>query len=98
MANRELDVIIFGASGFTGKYTVLEAVKILKEYKWGIAGRSKDKLEKVLVEMGKKTEEDLSKIPIIIADISDEGSLKKMAEKCKVSLLACKKNATRKEY
>jgi len=84
MANRELDVIIFGASGFTGKYTVFEAVKILKDYKWGIAGRSKDKLETVLQEMGTKTGEDLSKVPIIIADIGDTESLKKMVEKCKV--------------
>lgn len=36
-----LDVIIFGASGFTGKYTVFEGVKILRGLKWGIAGRSK---------------------------------------------------------
>lgn len=40
MADR-LDVIIFGASGFTGKYCVLEGVKILENLKWGIAGRNK---------------------------------------------------------
>lgn len=38
--SRNLDVIIFGASGFTGKHTVLEGVKILANYKWGIAGRN----------------------------------------------------------
>lgn len=41
MANRHLDVIIFGATGFTGKYTVYEAVKVLSTLKWGIAGRNK---------------------------------------------------------
>lgn len=41
MANRQLDVIIFGATGFTGKYTVYEAVKVLSTLKWGIAGRNK---------------------------------------------------------
>lgn len=84
MTERELDVIIFGASGFTGKNTVLKAVDLLKDFKWGIAGRSKDKLEKVLQEMGQKTETDLSKIPIITASLDNDESLKTMAAKCKV--------------
>lgn len=84
MASRDLDVIIFGATGFTGKYTVLHAVKLLSDLKWGVAGRSQQKLEAVLKEMGKKAETDLSKIPIIIADISDELSLEKMARRAKV--------------
>lgn len=84
MSERELDVIIFGATGFTGKYTVLKAVNLLKDFKWGIAGRSKAKLEKVLQEMGQKAEADLSKIPIITASLDNEESLKTMAAKCKV--------------
>ncbi len=83
---RDLDVIIFGATGFTGKYTVLHAVKLLSDLKWGIAGRSQQKLESVLKEMGKKADTDLSKIPIIIADVADELSLEKMARQAKVYL------------
>lgn len=82
---RDLDVIIFGATGFTGKYTVLHAVKLLSDLKWGIAGRSQQKLEAVLKEMGGKAETDLSKIPIIIADVSDDVSLEKMARQTKVT-------------
>jgi hypothetical protein len=41
MEGDRLDVVIFGASGFTGKYTVYEAVKVLDGLKWGIAGRNK---------------------------------------------------------
>jgi short subunit dehydrogenase-like uncharacterized protein len=41
MAEERLDVIIFGASGFTGKYIVYEGVKILADLKWGVAGRNK---------------------------------------------------------
>lgn len=84
-----LDVIIFGASGFTGKYTVYQSVNILKGLKWGVAGRSKEKLEDVLKEMGNKAETDLSKIPIILADLKDEQSLKKMTEKAKVIVNCC---------
>lgn len=45
MENERLDVLIFGASGFTGKYTVFEGVKILEGLKWGIAGRNKVRSE-----------------------------------------------------
>lgn len=83
MADR-LDIIIFGATGFTGKYTVFEGVKILSKFTWGVAGRSEEKLQAVLKEMGDKSETDLSKIPIILADIDNEDSLKKMAERAKV--------------
>ena len=52
-----LDVIIFGATGFTGKIAVYEVVKLAKEKSitWGIAGRNKNKLENVLKEVEKKT-------------------------------------------
>lgn len=36
-----LDVIIFGVTGYTGKYTVYWATKILKDLRWGVAGRNK---------------------------------------------------------
>lgn len=88
MATR-LDVIIFGASGFTGKYTILEAVKLLSGMTWGVAGRNKEKLEAVLKEMGGKSEKDLSHIPIVIADVKDDESLKKMAEQAKIIVNCC---------
>lgn len=80
----KLDVIIFGATGFTGKYTVLEAVKVLSGLRWGVAGRSKEKLENVLSVMGEKSGTDLSKTPIFIADVSDYESLLKMANEARV--------------
>lgn len=82
---RPLDIVIFGATGFTGKYTILNAVKLLTDFKWGIAGRSQQKLEDVLKEMGEKAETDLSKIPIIVANVDDDASLEKMARQAKVS-------------
>jgi len=52
-----LDVIIFGATGFTGKIAVYEVVKLAKEKSitWGIAGRNRNKLENVLKEVEEKT-------------------------------------------
>jgi short subunit dehydrogenase-like uncharacterized protein len=89
MSSDKLDVIIFGASGYTGKYTVYEGVKVLRGLKWGIAGRNRAKLESVLAEMGKKAGEDLSKIPIILADIEDHKSLVEMAKQAKVIVNCC---------
>ena len=41
---KTLDVIIFGATGFTGKHTVYEAAGILSDMTWGIAGRNEVRL------------------------------------------------------
>ncbi|XP_030573962.1 saccharopine dehydrogenase-like oxidoreductase [Drosophila novamexicana] len=84
METERLDVIIFGATGFTGKYTVYEAVSVLKDLRWGIAGRNREKLQAVLKEMGAKAKKDLSQTPIIIADVNDEDSLLNMAKACRI--------------
>lgn len=88
MSAERLDVIIFGI-GYTGKYAAYESVKILKGMKWGVAGRNKVKLESILKEIGKKAKEDLSKIPIIIADVSDQNTLLEMANKAKIIVNCC---------
>ncbi|XP_036324841.1 saccharopine dehydrogenase-like oxidoreductase [Rhagoletis pomonella] len=87
--SEKLDVIIFGASGFTGKYTVFEAITVLQDYRWGIAGRSQEKLENVLKDMGTKAQKNLMDTPIIIADINNENSLLGMANKCRVLVNCC---------
>ncbi|XP_065370697.1 saccharopine dehydrogenase-like oxidoreductase [Calliphora vicina] len=85
----KLDAIIFGATGFTGKIVVGDALEILKNFKWGIAGRNEGKLQQVLKEVGEKVGKDLSHIPIIVADVSDETSIDNMAKKCKIVLNCC---------
>ncbi|CAD6994963.1 unnamed protein product [Ceratitis capitata] len=87
--SEKLDVIIFGASGFTGKYTVFEAASVLQNYRWGIAGRNREKLENVLKDMGAKAQRNLTDIPIILADIDDEASLLAMAKRCRVLVNCC---------
>uniref|UniRef100_A0A0K8WKA4 Saccharopine dehydrogenase-like oxidoreductase n=2 Tax=Bactrocera latifrons TaxID=174628 RepID=A0A0K8WKA4_BACLA len=85
----KLDVIIFGATGFTGKIAVEKAVEVLQGLTWGIAGRNLSKLENILSTVGKKVDKDLSLIPITIADVEDEKSIKEMANKCKVVVNCC---------
>lgn len=89
MAAEKLDVIIFGATGFTGKYTVYEACSVLENLKWGIAGRNREKLEEVLKDMGAKANKNLMNTPIVIADVNDEKSLVEMAKRCRVVVNLC---------
>lgn len=49
MDSEKVDIIIFGATGFTGKYVVQEFVNINdNKYTWAIAGRNAQKLREVL--------------------------------------------------
>ncbi|CAG9807889.1 unnamed protein product [Chironomus riparius] len=86
---RKYDVIIFGASGYTGKFSIREGINILEGLNWAIAGRNKEKLENILHEVGNNVKADLSKIPIIIADVEDEKSIKEMTAQTKVIVNLC---------
>ncbi|XP_059479914.1 saccharopine dehydrogenase-like oxidoreductase [Neocloeon triangulifer] len=86
MADR-LDIIIFGATGYTGKVGIEEIIPLAKEkggLTWGIAGRNQKKLQDALDDVAKKTGVSLKDIPIIIANIDDEESMRNMTKQCKV--------------
>lgn len=87
MASDRLDIVIFGATGYTGKYVVKDAVKFSKEQKikFGVAGRRKEALEAVIKEFAS----DIDDVPIILADIKDEESLTKMTKQAKVIISCC---------
>ena len=49
--SRQYDIVVFGASGFTGKLTAEHITKSLPtDLKWAIAGRSANKLEALAAE------------------------------------------------
>ncbi|XP_039750700.1 saccharopine dehydrogenase-like oxidoreductase [Pararge aegeria] len=87
-----LSIVIFGATGFTGKHAVRELVRVGKAdsaLTWGVAGRSRDKLQSMLDETSKATGEDLSSVKIIVADVGDEKSLKEMCSQAHVLVNCC---------
>lgn len=86
-----LDFIIFGATGFTGQYTVQELIRISeqKPCTWGVAGRNKEKLNTLLKTVGKKVGKDLSSVEVFIADVDDAKSLESMASRAKVVMNCC---------
>ncbi|MDW3099380.1 MAG: saccharopine dehydrogenase NADP-binding domain-containing protein [Alphaproteobacteria bacterium] len=82
--NREFDVVVYGATGFTGRL-VAEYLNnqygVGKDLKWAMAGRSEEKLASVRDEMGVPAD-----VPFVVADASDPASLKAMAERTSVVL------------
>ncbi|KAM3959969.1 saccharopine dehydrogenase-like oxidoreductase [Aphomia sociella] len=87
-----LDLVIFGATGFTGKKAVEELARGGKHYDtltWGIAGRSQQKLEAVMADIIKTTGRVLSQVKLIVADTGDYKSLKKMCAQTKVLVNCC---------
>lgn len=53
---RKYDIIVFGASGFTGQFVVKEMIHFSQIYNltWAIAGRNSKKLQTVLDNLCKK--------------------------------------------
>ena len=84
MSEQKFDVIVFGATGYTGK---LVAEYMKNEYgddeniKWAIAGRNMDKLMQVKNDLGLKDE-----IEMIEVDSSDIDALNKMTSSTKCVL------------
>ncbi|KAI7690631.1 hypothetical protein SSS_08694 [Sarcoptes scabiei] len=86
--SREFDLVIFGATGFTGFFVVRELLLSIKNdpkkfehIKWAVAGRNTVKLTDKLVEVGDELNQDLSSITKIIADVMSPESLLEMAKR-----------------
>ena len=77
---REFDVIVYGASGYTGR---LVAEYLAQTYpdgvRWAMAGRSTAKLEAVRAEMGVPAD-----VPIVTADADAPASLREMCARATV--------------
>lgn len=77
--NREFDVIIYGATGYTGR---LVAGYLAQNYsgdlRWAMAGRSADKLAAVRDEIGA-----LADTPLVVADADDPQSIADMVVRAK---------------
>ena len=55
-ARKEFDLVVFGASGYTGKFVVRELIEQIKSSKigsltWAIAGRSRQRLAQTLASV-----------------------------------------------
>lgn len=93
MAEELVDIVILGASGFTGKYVIRELLKFVNEpnsaqpRKIAIAGRCKKKLAAALTWASQDSSLTAS-VPIFEADIGSLESLISLCKKTKV-LISC---------
>lgn len=82
--SREFDIVVYGATGFTGRlvaeYLALQ-YGVGKSVKWAMAGRSAEKLSAVRDEIGAP-----DNTPFIVADAGDPESIRKMVNCTKVVL------------
>ncbi|MGN6498666.1 MAG: saccharopine dehydrogenase family protein [Tsuneonella sp.] len=84
-SNREFDIVVYGATGYTGR---LVAEHFVREYggkpdapTWAMAGRSADKLAEVRNLIGAPAD-----TPLIVADASDAVSLDALVRRTNVVL------------
>ena len=78
---REYDVVIWGASGFTGRLVAeyyLNTYGLDGDLKWAMAGRNEAKLKEVRSELGNEG------VTILVADSHDEASLADLVSKTRV--------------
>ncbi|GAA4821484.1 saccharopine dehydrogenase family protein [Nocardioides caeni] len=73
--DRPYDVVLFGATGFTGGLTAdYLAAHAPRELRWAIAGRSEEKLEAVRHRLA-GTDPRLAELPLVVVDATDTDGL-----------------------
>jgi short subunit dehydrogenase-like uncharacterized protein len=84
MTDRPYDVVLYGASGFTGK----QAVQYFAQHvphdalRWAIAGRNREKLEAVKVQLGAAA----AGVDVLVADSRDQDAVATLAAHTRVLL------------
>ena len=83
-ADRDFDIVLFGATGFTGELTAA----YLAEHapagcRWALAGRNQGKLEEVRARLA-EIDPSCSDLPLLHADSTDPASLTAVAEAARV--------------
>jgi short subunit dehydrogenase-like uncharacterized protein len=85
-ADRDLDLVLFGATGFTGSLTASYLAEAVSQQdgpsrlRWGLAGRNLPKLEEVRRSLGP----DHADVVLLQADVTDPASLDAIAARARV--------------
>jgi short subunit dehydrogenase-like uncharacterized protein len=78
MAQRDYDIVLFGATGFTGALTAEYLARHAPDgLRWAVAGRNRAKLDALSERLG-------IDVPLLHADVGDEPSLRSVAESARV--------------
>lgn len=81
MVDRRYDVVLYGASGFTGRQTVQYFAQhvVSGEVRWAIAGRNRQKLESVKAQVGVSAD-------VLVADSQDQTAIDSIVSQTRVLL------------
>jgi short subunit dehydrogenase-like uncharacterized protein len=84
MTDKPHDVVLFGATGFTGRL-VFEALcaRARSELRFAIAGRNKEKLEATKAAVAKSSDVRRD-VPVLVGDSADEASLRTIVKSTRV--------------
>lgn len=83
-ADRDFDIVLFGATGFTGELTAAYLAEHAPEScRWALAGRNAAKLESVRDRLS-KINPACADLPLLHADAGDASSLRAVAESTRV--------------
>jgi short subunit dehydrogenase-like uncharacterized protein len=83
-SKRELGIIIYGATGYTGRLVVEyfnRQYGVDGDVSWAMSGRSLDKLISVRDELGVD-----ESVPLVVADAADQNSLEEMVQRASIIL------------
>lgn len=87
--SKQYDMVVFGATGYTGQYVVEYAARAGAEegLSWAVAGRNQEKLAGVLDQAAANTgRADIKDADVIVCDVKDQASLEAMAAKTRLVL------------
>ncbi|XP_064014757.1 saccharopine dehydrogenase-like oxidoreductase [Pogoniulus pusillus] len=95
-AKRPYDLVVFGASGFTGQFVVEEVARTAADgelrggLRWAVAGRSRQKLQAVLERAAERLGKAApgAEVGVLLCDVGDAASLAAMAKQTRL-VLSC---------
>jgi len=87
MSERQHEVVVYGATGFTGQLTTEYLARAGSGARWALAGRNRTKLEGVRARLA-AIDPSYTELPLIEADAGDPASLRALAESTKVVISA----------
>ncbi len=83
-SDREFDLVLFGATGFTGRLTAEYLARHAPSgLRWALAGRNESKLEGVREHLA-TIDGALADLTLLTADVTDDVSLKEIATRARV--------------
>ena len=82
-SSRAYDLVVWGATGYTGRLVAIAASEHLAEHRWAIAGRSRERLEAIQNDI---TEAGGHPPEIVVASLDDPASMRAMTGATRVVL------------